>query len=297
MIHFLMASAYRKFILCFLSSIGAFHSQEQHNQPLNNHQAMAEPANVNSGASNGNGKIKAIIFDLDGTLLDTETLSDRAMYATLGLKCPDDYRLPWELKQNILGKRGNEWAPIVLSYASKQWPEIILPDEETLCNQWEENLSRYCEEVRACPGATELVRQFAKLGLPMGVATSSRQAAVQKKRTRHEDLFRHFSTIVCGDHPSVRAGKPAPDIYLEAARQLKVDPSECLVFEDALSGVRSGAAAGCTVVAIPDSRFDASERAVFLVEADVVLESMWQFDGRTHGIDVNMSSLKDDNLK
>ena len=66
-----------------------------------------------------------------------------------------------------------------------------------------------------------------------------------KKRTHHErHLFEHIDVIVTGDDPAVKNGKPAPDIYLEAARRLGVDPAECLVFEDALSGVKSGKAAG-----------------------------------------------------
>ena len=81
-------------------------------------------------------------------------------------------------------------------------------------------------------------------------------------------------------------GKPAPDIYLEAARRLNVDPTECLVFEDALSGVRSGKAAGCHVVAIPDPRFSTEEKKVFANEADVVLDSLLEFDASQFGLEV-----------
>lgn len=94
--------------------------------------------------------------------------------------------------------------------------------------------------------------------------------------------------IVAGDHPAVKNGKPAPDIYLEAARQLNVDPKECLVFEDALSGVRSGKAAGCQVVAIPDSRFSEEETAYFFNEADLVVPDLSHFKGDQFGIDVDM---------
>jgi beta-phosphoglucomutase-like phosphatase (HAD superfamily) len=109
---------------------------------------------------------------------------------------------------------------------------------------------------------------------------------------RHGQMFQHMTAIVAGDDPAVNNGKPAPDIYLEAARRLNVDPEECLVFEDALSGVRSGKAAGCTVVAIPDPRFSADERKVFMEEADMVLDSLWQFDGSKFGLGVDMIKLR-----
>lgn len=104
-------------------------------------------------------------------------------------------------------------------------------------------------------------------------------------------MFDRMAAIVAGDDPAVKNGKPAPDIYLEAAKRLNVDPKECLVFEDALSGVRSGKAAGCRVVAIPDCRFSAEEKIQFEKEADVVLEDLWSFDGTAFGIAVAMQKL------
>jgi len=111
---------------------------------------------------------------------------------------------------------------------------------------------------------------------------------------RHGDaIFRYLSHVVTGDDPAVTNGKPAPDIYLEAARRLGVEPKDCLVFEDALSGVRSGKAAGCRVVAIPDTRFEDDELGVFRKEADAVLKDLWEFDGKPFGLDVNMRKVKE----
>ena len=148
-----------------------------------------------------------------------------------------------------------------------------------------------CEEIEACAGATELVYAFSKSGLPMAIATSSRSEGVAKKRKRHDGIFQHMKAIVAGDDPLVIHGKPAPDIYQEAARRLGVKPSECLVFEDALSGVRAGKASGCFVVAIPDKRFSQEEKDVFVAEADVVIEDLWQFDGKRFGLNMDMRKM------
>jgi beta-phosphoglucomutase-like phosphatase (HAD superfamily) len=173
-----------------------------------------------------------------------------------------------------------------------------------LWQNWERRLNDLCRDVEACPGAVELIDAIVKTTtrklddgndkqcILMAIATSSRSAGVEKKRLRHNDtIFSYMDAIVCGDDPSVKNGKPAPDIYEEAARRLNVDPDQCLVFEDALSGVRSAKAAGCTVIAIPDARFSTEEKAVFEQEADVVLSTLWEFDGRPFGINVDMSAI------
>ena len=82
------------------------------------------------------------------------------------------------------------------------------------------------------------------------------------------------------------------DIYLEAARRLGVDPRDCLVFEDALSGVRAGKAAGCRVVAIPDQRFSDEDLQAFRDEADMVVPDLWHFDGTPFGLQIDMQKTK-----
>lgn len=267
-------------------------------------------------------EIKAILFDMDGTLLDTESLADKAILLALFGGSGDDgdgnnersclpeslrskpptseWRLPWEVKKQILGLRGKEWGPICLKFA-RQHCEHPLPTVEELIDLWEQNLNGMCSQIEACEGAKVLVEKVvsscssSKSKIPLAIATSSRMSGVDKKRTRHErHLFEHIDVIVTGDDPAVQNGKPAPDIYLEAARRLGVDPTECLVFEDALSGVKSGKAAGCQVVAVPDPRYSKEERTqLFLNEggADVVLTSLWEFDGRQFGMDFDMNEI------
>ena len=198
----------------------------------------------------------------------------------------EDNRLPWELKGSIIGTRGDQWVPMVIEYAAKHWGVENPPPVDDYWTLQENILSSFGDRVEECKGATHLVQSLANLQVPMAIATSSRMVSVEKKRVRHEAIFQHMETIVSGDDALVKNGKPAPDIYLEAASRLNVDPKDCLVFEDAVAGCRSGKAAGCRVIAVPDPRMDNS---VFDGVADQVLDDLTFFDGDlwgmgTHGL-------------
>jgi pseudouridine-5'-monophosphatase len=115
-------------------------------------------------------------------------------------------------------------------------------------------------------GAEAFVRALRGQGIPMAVATSSDRRFYEMKVRPHA-WFDLFDAVVCGDDPRVKAKKPAPDIFLVAARVLGVEPARCLVFEDSLAGVEAALAAGMRVVAIPDpangaEHFGAAHRVV-----------------------------------
>jgi HAD superfamily hydrolase (TIGR01509 family) len=117
---------------------------------------------------------------------------------------------------------------------------------------WHHHLNQLLASAKALPGAYDLIHSLHSRGIPIALATSSLRQAVAIKRQCHEAMFACFSAIVCGD--DVRAGKPAPDIFLRAAELLFVDPKHCVVFEDSPSGVTAGVRAEMHTVAVPDSR-------------------------------------------
>ncbi|CAM9220509.1 unnamed protein product [Discosporangium mesarthrocarpum] len=215
--------------------------------------------------------ISAVVFDLDGTLLDTEDLSSRAIQMSVG---KFGKTFTWETKKKILGMRKACWAPIVIA-------DLELEGQlsgEDLGREWEENLHELTPLVKKCKGGASITEFLERLRVPQGIATSSSAAAVRVKRRNHEDMFGRMQCIVTGDDPEVCEGKPAPDIYLVAAKRLGVDPRCCLAFEDAITGVQSAKGAGMFCVAVPDLRLDPD---LFReAGADVVLLSLEEWDAR-----------------
>lgn len=183
---------------------------------------------------------RAVIFDLDGTLLDTEPFLDEANAAVLGRY---GRALTPTLRLRVMGRSRGD--------ADRILAEAAGVDANALGAERAAILDRGWARAELMPGAARLVARVAERGLPMAIATSSSAAVLAEKLRRHEAIRAAMKVIVCADHPGVRRSKPAPDIFTVAAQKLGVEPGACLVFEDAPAGVHAAVAAGMRVVALP----------------------------------------------
>ena len=127
------------------------------------------------------------------------------------------------------------------------------------------------------PGVEKLTRHLVHEGIPQAVATSSKKDTLEAKTIDHKEWFSLFQTIVTGDDPEVSEGKPAPDIFLVAAKRLGFPPKNCLAFEDAPTGTQAENSSGMAVIAIPDSNMSHD----LYPEADAILNSMEDFRPET----------------
>lgn len=119
-------------------------------------------------------------------------------------------------------------------------------------------------------GAKEMITTLHRLDIPMALATSSKKETFEIKTKKFHEIFGLIKVVVLGDDPAVREGKPAPDIFLEAARRLGSKPENCLALEDSPNGVMAAMKAGMQVVWIPDPAIDYSISHADLYQHDRV---------------------------
>lgn len=187
-------------------------------------------------------KWKAILFDMDGTLFDTEQLSRIAWFET-GKK----YNLPIteQFILDLIGRTHKGAEEVYKKYMPEGWPK------EEAYRYHEEYAMEYKKEHGPLP-KTDLKKLLTSLkdkGYKIALATSGRMENVDFN-LHHENIMEYFDVIVTG--AMVEHGKPEPDIYIETARKLGIEPSLCLVVEDSINGVLSGSRANMDVVMIPD---------------------------------------------
>jgi HAD superfamily hydrolase (TIGR01509 family) len=204
--------------------------------------------------------IAAVVFDMDGVIVDSEQVWDevRENYVReVGGTYTDS------ATRDMMGMSSVEWS----RYMADQLGVPGTPEEINAAIV-QRMLERYGEAPPLIPGAVEAVRRCAERW-PLAVASSSNPELIEVVL----DVARLHDVIpVVVSSQEVARGKPAPDVYLEAARRLGVEPQLCAAVEDSHNGIRSAKAAGMRVVAIPNPHFPPDETA--LAQADVVLHSI-----------------------
>ena len=184
--------------------------------------------------------IRAIIFDKDGTLHDTEKVYMQAWKAAA-----EEFNVP-DIENTVRDCTGTT-IPWIAEYWAKKYPDI--PFEDYLPRRQHYYFGILEQGVPVKEGAHEVLSYLKAQGYKVGMATSTPWDTV-KDHLERTDMTGYFDTIVTGD--MIEHGKPAPDIYLLAAQRLGVDSAECIGVEDSMSGVRSIHAAGMRAVMIPD---------------------------------------------
>jgi HAD superfamily hydrolase (TIGR01509 family) len=204
--------------------------------------------------------IQALIFDMDGLLVDSEHLAEAAMTAFLR-RYGHEPRA--EVASQLLGRRLPEAIAIVReAYA------LDLPVGELIAIYGEMRISALRGNVRPMPGAAEIIAFGRVAGLRLALATSGHRthADLSLGETGLANLFDGEAT---GD--DVERGKPAPDLFLLAASRIGIEPAACVVFEDAPLGVAAGVAAGMRTVAVPNEK---SRAMPFPVSPEVTLPDL-----------------------
>ena len=204
--------------------------------------------------------IEAVVFDLDGVIIDSEHVWDAAREALARER--DGY---WDehAQKDMMGMSSTEWSRYMHDVIGLQDPPEEISSE--VVRRLE---ATYREELPLIDGASEAVARLTQRW-PLAVASSSNRPIIDLV-LELSGLDRFYRATVSSEE--VQHGKPSPDVYLEAALRLGVDPEHTVAVEDSHNGILSAKAGGMRVVAIPNRRYPPGEGA--LAEADVVLEDI-----------------------
>ena len=187
----------------------------------------------------GSRPIAAVIFDLDGVLVDSEPLGYQIVNHLL-----TEYgvAMDWDDYRSIIGTTISPWEILTAKHA-------LLLDREVFSNRFWSELERRVAagELTALPGVRDALAHVHERGLPLGLASSSRRSYVAGV-LRSLGVMHLFAAIVCRE--DVVTGKPDPAPFLEAARRLGVEPAVCLAIEDSPAGLAAARAAGMRALAV-----------------------------------------------
>jgi HAD superfamily hydrolase (TIGR01509 family) len=204
--------------------------------------------------------VEAVVFDLDGVLIQSEEVWDEVREAFVRER---GGRYDAEIQRAMMGMSSTEWSRFLHETAGvPDTPEQINGAVVGLM------LDAYSEHLPLIDGAVAAVRRLAA-AYPLAVASSSNRPLIDAV-LHAAGLEQAFAATVSSEE--VAHGKPAPDVYLEAARRLGVEAARCAAVEDSHGGIRSASAAGMRVIAIPNRSYPPDEAS--LAQADVVLRSL-----------------------
>ena len=221
--------------------------------------------------------IKGAIFDLDGTLLDTEPIYDEAAQKVIN-EFGNGKKIEWEVKKKVIGTPWRIHSKIFVdSYEIKLTPEEFKKKRDEL-------LIEPFKQCKFMKGAKETTYKCKhELKLKTSIATSSSKFNFENKvynlkKWLNEDI----DIIITGDDKRIKEGKPAPDIFILAAKDLGLEPKDCIIFEDALSGINAALRSEARiVVAIPDQRQKKDVEQI-IYDKDktklIILNSIYDFD-------------------
>ncbi len=198
---------------------------------------------------------KAVIFDMDGLLIDSEPLWERAeteVFSALGVQITP------ELKKQTAHRTTDEVTAFYFNLFPWQGPSQAEVEQRVI----DRVIELVEAEGKALPGVFALLTALQDRNIPFALATNSTREIMQRT-LKHLDVIHLFAHLCCAD--DVAKGKPEPDIYLLAADKLGMSPTACLVFEDSVTGMTAGHKAGMAVTVVPgrqdldDPRFDIAQ--------------------------------------
>ena len=184
-----------------------------------------------------------VLFDMDGLMLDTEPITIQAKVIEgnkIGLPITE------EMVKHTIGMSQKHVDAYFRSLFGDRY------QHQYFIQKRREHLFQYMKEhgLPLKPGILDLLEYLKRKEIPCAVVTSSTKEIIEQYQTFHPVFFSYFQKIITGDE--VKEGKPSPDVYLHAAKQMNVLPKNCLVLEDSKNGVLSASHAGMDVIMIPD---------------------------------------------
>jgi HAD superfamily hydrolase (TIGR01509 family) len=204
--------------------------------------------------------IDAVVFDMDGVLIESEEVWDAVREGYVGER---GGRYDAEVQRAMMGMSSVEWSRYLHESAG-------VPDEPDAINDEvvRRMLASYRDHLPLVDGAVDAVRRLAAR-YRLGLASSSNRPIIDTVLDV-AGIADCFAATVSSEE--VERGKPAPDVYLEAARRLGVAATSCAAIEDSHGGIRSAKAAGMRVIAIPNPTYPPDEES--LAQADVTIRSL-----------------------